>query len=80
MLQALHCSSLLEMAKKAISHFMPNKDQQWHNGVGGNPTRSPAVNQLISDLKKQEVRGCGIPPKATSPLTPVKFYKQLELL
>jgi hypothetical protein len=79
-LTALQRSSTIAMWKKAILFFMPNKDQQWRNGVGGNPTRSPAVNQLIRDLKKQEVHGHGILPKATHPLTSIQFYKQLELL
>ena len=58
------CSSL-EFYKKALSSFMPNK----HLGYDviterGNPTKSPAVNDLIKIIRREEVRGEGAPSKA----------------
>ena len=57
-------SSNVEQYKKAISYFMPNKDHQWRHGVGGNPTKSRAVNDLIVELKRQEVHGRGVRTRA----------------
>jgi hypothetical protein len=70
----------IEMQKKAISFFMPAKDQQWRHGIGGNPTKSQAINALIAEMKRQEVRQRGVPSRAVRPVTVAEFEKQLEIL
>jgi hypothetical protein len=50
----------LEVVKKAISSFMPNKNVKWNvESQTGNPTMSVAVNDLIKKIKKAEVRKQG---------------------
>lgn len=53
-------STTIEQYKKCLSCFMPNRDQRWRHGIGGNPKKSRAVNELIADMKRQKVRGRGI--------------------
>jgi hypothetical protein len=58
-------SSTLMYHKKAISHFMPRQNMQWDDlAHRGNPTKSSAVNKVIVDIKKHEVRGTGVPTNA----------------
>ena len=53
-------STGLEVIKKAISSFMPNKNVKWNvESQTGNPTMSVAVNDLIKKIKKAEVRKQG---------------------
>jgi hypothetical protein len=53
-------STGLEVIKKAISSFMPNKNVKWNvESQTGNPTMSVAVNELIKKIKKAEVRKQG---------------------
>ena len=77
-------SSTLEMMKKAVSFFMPNKDAQWiisADGTGqGNPTKSPIINGLIKEVKRHEVRGEGATSRVKRPLRQQEFRKTLELL
>ena len=58
-------ASSLAFHKKAISHFMPLRSMQW-DGIHqrGNPTRSSAVNDVITRVKKYEVRQEGVSSKA----------------
>ena len=50
-------SSTIEVAKKAISYYMPNRLMPWNSQTrSGNPTRSIEVNDLIKLIKKKEVR------------------------
>jgi hypothetical protein len=72
-------SSSLEMAKKAISFFMPNNGPHWMDGIGGNPTKSKLVNDVIARVKKSEVRGQGADSKTKRALHTVEFLKTLEL-
>lgn len=53
-------ANTLEVAKKAILWYMPNKIAAWDsiNNVG-NPTKSKEVNELIKYVKKKEVRRTG---------------------
>ena len=47
----------LRFVKKAVSFFMPNKELQWNPQMKqGNPTRSVAVNEVISEVSLREVR------------------------
>ena len=72
-------SSSLEMRKKAVSFFMPNKAAPWVNGQG-NPTRSGQVNDVIRTLKKYEVRGVAVESQDKRPLTQPEFLKTLDIL
>ncbi len=60
-----HARSIsLENAKKEISFFMPRK-QPWDDPtMVGNPTKSIAVNSLLREIQKHEVRGEGVPSRA----------------
>ena len=50
-------SSMLEVAKKNISFFMPNRLIRWNSQTRTvNPTRSINANDLIKCIKKKEVR------------------------
>ena len=50
-------SSGLDFIKKAISFFMPNQNAKWNvESQSGNPTMSVAVNNLVKQVKKAEVR------------------------
>ena len=66
--------------KKMISHFHPRKDVQWDSIRGeGNPTRSQAVNALISAIKVHEVRRQGVPSQARRPFSYDEFLKLLAV-
>ena len=46
-------SSSMYYWKKALSHFMPNKNMQWNEMSGtGNPTKSQIVNNVIKHVRK----------------------------
>ncbi len=77
-----HAQSIsLENAKKAISFFMPRK-QPWDDPTTmvGNPTKSIAVNSLLREIRKHEVRGEGVPSRAKRSLTKAEFEQVLDLL
>ena len=58
-------SNTLFYHKKAVSYFMPRANMAWDDvSERGNPTRSSAVNKLISKIKKHEVRGTGVKSQA----------------
>mmetsp|Transcript_36970 Transcript_36970/g.89819 ORF Transcript_36970/g.89819 Transcript_36970/m.89819 type:complete len:692 (-) Transcript_36970:70-2145(-) len=69
----------LEMMKKAVSYFMPNKAVPWVNGAG-NPTRHSSVHQVIADVKKAEARHQGRSSKKVRPLREAEFRKTLEMM
>ena len=71
-------SDSLYYDKKALSFFMPYKNAAWVQGRG-NPTKSQAVNDMIKEVKKFEVRGQGAPSNAKQPLRQNEFCKTLEL-
>jgi hypothetical protein len=53
-------STSLEFFKKAVSHFMLNRNVPWYvESSTGNPTMSVAVNNLIKTIQKAEVRKQG---------------------
>jgi hypothetical protein len=67
-------SSTLFFHKKAISFFIPNKHLKWNvETLCGNPTTSPAVNDLIKTVRKHEVRAEGVPSQARRPISPEEF-------
>ena len=73
-------SNLLVFQKKAISHFMPLRSMQWDDIYQrGNPTRSSAVNDVITKVKKYEVRREGVTSAARHPLEWEEFCSLLVL-
>lgn len=67
-------SSTLEVAKKAISWYMPNRIAAWDRiNMVGNPTKSTEVNELIKFVKRAEVRRTGRPSSTKRPLTQEEF-------
>jgi hypothetical protein len=71
-------SSTLSYHKKAISYFMPRQNMQWDDiAQRGNPTRSAAVNKVIVEVKKHEVRGTGVP---TSARRAVEWQEYIDVL
>ena len=71
-------SDSLYYDKKALSYFMPYRNAAWVQGRG-NPTKSQAVNDMIKEVKKFEVRGEGAPSNAKRPLRQSEFRKTLDL-
>ena len=71
-------ANTLHFHKKALSYFMPRKRPDWDDILQqGNPTKSHAVNNVISRLKLHEVHGTGV---ATSARRPFEFDEYLNLL
>ena len=67
-------SNTLEVAKKAISWYMPNRISAWNSiTLVGNPTKSREVNDLIKLVKRAEVRRIGKPSSTKRPLTQAEF-------
>lgn len=67
-------SSSLLYWKKALSSFMPNRNMVWDDTVGrGNPTRSAALNELVRNVRRYEVRGQGTSSSARRPLRESEF-------
>ena len=74
-------SSGLEFVKKAVSFFMPNQNVKWNvETQSGNPTMSVAVNGLIKNIKKLEVRKRGKKSNAKRDMKCPEFRKLLQLL
>ena len=70
-------SSTLVSYKKGLSHFMPLHLSPWHPiHKEGNPTRSEALNAVISKVRKFEVRQQGVSTSARRPLE-YKEYKNI---
>ena len=58
-------ASSLASFKKAISQFMPLRSMPWDDiNLHGNPTCSTAINEVISKVKKIEVRQEGVSSQA----------------
>lgn len=71
-------ANTLYFHKKALSYFMPRKRPDWDDILQqGNPTKSLAVNNVISRLKLHEVHGTGV---ATSARRLFEFDEYLNLL
>ena len=74
-------SSSLQYWKKALSYYMPNGLQHWNIQAGvGNPTKSKAVNDVIKNAKKAEVRKQGKPSQARRPFTKDEYSAMLRQL
>ena len=61
--------------KKAISFFMPEKNNKWSVRDGGhrNPTMSVAVNELIKLTRRFKVRKQGKPSAARAPFRELEY-------
>lgn len=67
-------ASTLEVYKKSLSHFMPNKIATWdYIHKSGNPSRSNEVNDLVKHVRQEEVRKRGKAPCAKRALTQAEF-------
>ena len=74
-------SSTLEVMKKAISWYMPDRVIVWSvRAKTGNPTRSKEINELIKYVKKAEVRRIGKHSNVKKPITMALFRMGLKLL
>ena len=79
-LHAMRASSLA-FFKKAISQFMPLRSMPWDDiNLCGNPTCSTAVNEVISKVKKFEVRQEGVSSQARRALEWEEFCLLLALV
>jgi len=71
-------SATIKFHKKAISHFMPQRNMVWDDvRKEGNPTKSQAVNDLIKKIERHEVRGTGV---ATTARRPIEWEEYIMLL
>jgi len=71
-------STTLAYYKKAISAFMPRYRMIWDEvRKEGNPTKSHAVNEIIKEVEKHEVRGTGIETMARRPMEWEEFLSLL---
>jgi hypothetical protein len=67
--------------KKAISYFMPQKNEAWNNRAqSGNPTRSVLVNEFVRSIKKKEVRKQGAPSQARRALLAAEYESIIRIL
>jgi hypothetical protein len=73
-------SSTLQQIKKALSFFMPNQQAWVVEMAVGNPTKSKEVNQVITSVKRAEVRKLGKSSNAKRDLRMAEYRKTLELL
>ena len=74
-------SSTLVSYKKGLSHFMPRQMSPWDPvNQFGNPTRSEALNAVISKVKKFEVRKQGVETSARRPLEYKEYENILRLI
>ena len=74
-------STTMEVAKKALSHFMPDRKSDWSDRAQeGNPTFAPEVSDFIKYIKQKEVRHDGVAPQAKRPLTSSEFCAALTVL
>ena len=72
------CSTTIKYHKKAISQYMPRRAMVWDEiQKEGNPTKSQAVNNLIKEIERHEVRGTGVAPAARCP---IKWDEYIMLL
>ena len=67
--------------KKCISHFMPNQHMQWNEMANvGNPTKSPSLNKLISEIRRKETGRRGAPSKKRRALLKSEFEQAMIIL
>jgi hypothetical protein len=77
----LRRSDTLEVMKKAVSWYMPDRNADWNTAtMSGNPTKSSAVNDFKNFVKRMEVRRLALPSNARDPLTMQQFRAALAIL
>jgi hypothetical protein len=77
----LRRSTGIAFCKKAISYFMADGSAQWNSQAKtGNPTMSKAVNKLLAEIKKHEVRKQGKASNAKRDMKRAEFKKTMLLL
>jgi hypothetical protein len=71
-------SSTIKYHKKAISWYMSWQRIAWDEiQKEGNPMKNPAVNNLIKEIERHEVRGTGV---ATASCHPIEWEEYIMLL
>jgi len=66
--------------KKAISWYMPRNNMEWDLvDEKGNPTKSPALNTLIKQITRWELRGEGKPGSEKRPLEYNEYMNILKI-
>jgi hypothetical protein len=74
-------SSTMLYYKKALSHFMPNRNMVWNEITSmGNPTKYQKILDLIGLIKQMEVRHQGCPSQARRSLTDPEYIHTIEML
>ena len=74
-------SNSVAYAKKALSYFMPNSNQNWDvRTKSGNPTKSVLVNNLLKAVKQKEVRKQGVSPQTMRALSIMEFKQIIQIL
>ena len=74
------CRYLLAQIKKAISHFMPNRNTNWVVETStGNPTRYVQVNDVIRQVRLAEVRRLGVASNVKRDLKRHEYHLTLRL-
>ena len=72
-------SSTLEVMKKAISWYLPDRLQIWSTRTNsGNATRSKPVNEFIKFVRIQEVRRVAKGSNAKQPMVMAQFQAALK--
>ena len=72
-------SSTLEVMKKAVFFYMPDRVAAWNTRCrSGNHTRSKGVNDFIKYVKKQEVRRIGKSSNAKRPINMAQFREAIK--
>ena len=74
-------STTLEMMKKAISWYLPDRISCWSpRSKTGNPTKSKEVNDFIKYMRVMEVRKVARPPQAKDAMIMPQFRAAIKLL
>ena len=74
-------SSTLEMMKKAISWYLPDRIACWSpRSKTGNPTKSKEINDFIKFMRVIEVRKVARPSQAKDAMIMPQFRAALKLL
>ena len=73
-------SNTLEVIKRSISFFIPNRIPPWDPVSRiGNPTKSVEVNQLIKEVRKHEVRTEGATSRIKRAMSRPEFCTAINL-
>ncbi len=71
-------STTIKFHKRAISLHMPQQNMVWDEvQKEGNSTKSQAINNMIKEIERHEVRGMGV---ASAACRPIKWDEYIMLL